>query len=57
MKKLIFFIFIFAQIKISAGIVDTVSIQSEVMQSEFKTVIVLLKSKGIIEGETGTNKK
>ena len=40
MKKLIFLILIFAQIKIIAGIVDTVSIPSEVMQKEYKAVIV-----------------
>ena len=41
MKKLIFFIFIFVQIDISAGIVDSVSIPSKAMQREFNAVIVL----------------
>ncbi|MCK5032803.1 MAG: esterase family protein [Calditrichia bacterium] len=40
MKKLIFLILIFAHIKIFAGIVDTVSVPSEVMQKEYKAVIV-----------------
>ena len=41
MKKLILFLFVLIQIDISAGVVDTVSIPSDVMQSEFKAVIVL----------------
>ena len=41
MKKILFLIFIFVQINLYAGIVDTVLIPSQAMQTEFKSVVVV----------------
>jgi S-formylglutathione hydrolase FrmB len=41
MKKILIIIFVFLYINVTAGVVDTVSIPSQTMQKEFKSVIVL----------------
>ena len=41
MKKILFIIFIFVQLNLTAAVVDTVLIPSEAMQTEFKAVVVV----------------
>ncbi len=41
MKQLLFSVFVFIQINIFAGVVDTVAIPSKAMQMEFKAVVVV----------------